>query len=179
MKPSIPLALLIVTSVTACASPFFSCDFEDASQVTAEWSAEGSAAGAATISAQRAASGAHSLSLVDTDPEKHAAWLSRPIDLSPEAQARGTLSLSWKELYAFGDKQFIRISILFLDGEGAKTPRHIARKGQSIGWEAGQFSEESRDIPIPGGTTKVRLKISSATSKGTEGEFYIDDLTLE
>jgi len=179
MKPWIPLSLISAASAMAAAEPFFFCDFEDASQVAQEWSAEGSAAEGARVSAQRAASGGHSLALIDTDPEKHAAWLSAPIDLSPKARDKGTISISWKELYALGDKQFIRISIIFLDGGTEKTPRHLVRKGQSIGWEAGQFSEERQEIPIPDGTTKIRLKISSATSKGTEGEFYIDDLALE
>lgn len=157
----------------------YASDFEDEGLVLQEWSAEGSGKGElAVLSEEKAASGKRSLAVVDHDPQKYAAWQSPPIDLPQKVLDRGSFTLSWKELYSVTGGQIMRFSIKFL-GDNHESTKHFPRKGESEGWSEGRFSEESVNIPIPAGATRIWFKLGSAVGTGTDGEYYIDDLRAE
>ena len=178
MKLAFTLSAAMGISAIAGDPPLYFSDFEDPSRVAQEWSVEGTGTDLAIVSGEKAASGHRSLALVDHDPEKYAAWLSKEIDLPPEVLAKGSLALGWKELYLLESGQAMRFSVLFLGGDEKQAPKHFVRRGLSEGWDDGRFSEVHQEIPIPPGATQIKLKMSSAIQRGGEGEFYIDDLQI-
>ncbi len=153
-------------------------DFEDESSVRQEWSAEGSGKDMAVISAEKAASGKHSLAIIDRDTAAHGAWISPPITIPADDLARGSVAISWQWLYAIEPTQSMRLSVVFGNGGSEKNARHFAVKGESEGWGSGTFTAQRHDLPIPPGVTQLRIKLSSAVSSGAEGEFYLDDLQI-
>lgn len=160
------------------ADPLCSWDFEDEAEVRQQWTTEGTGAGMAIVSSAKAASGKQSLGLVDTDSTKHAAWLSKPVDLPQALTDRGFITVSWEQLYSIPTSQTMRFSVIFLGGDMEKSTKHFHLKGDSADWSSGQFSKERHEIPIPSGATQVKFKLSSASDKGGDGEVYLDDLSV-
>lgn len=175
------LLLLLVFILPAQAEEvIFTSDFEDEAAVKADWEAQGSEPGMATISTEKAASGKQSLAIVDKDSAKHAAWQTREIELPQAAIDKGQVSISWKILYSVPDGQVLRFSIFFVGGgKDDKNTKHFNLKGDSNGWSSGQFAEERYDIPIPPNSTKLRLKLASNSGRGADGEVYLDDVKVE
>ncbi|HRJ71713.1 MAG TPA: hypothetical protein PLS03_05780 [Terrimicrobiaceae bacterium] len=156
----------------------FDCDFEDDAVVRQEWSAEGSSKDIPVISAEKAASGKHSLALVDRDSAGHGAWVSQPITIPPDALAKEAVTVSWQWLYAIAPTQSMRLTVIFVGDGAEKNARHFPVKGESEGWGSGTFTAQRHELPIPPGVSQLRIKLSSAVSSGAEGEFYLDDLHI-
>jgi len=178
MKPWIALLLTLALPAFGGESALFSTDFEGDAEVRHDWTAEGTGSELAIVSSEKAASGKSSLALVDQDPAKYAAWISKPLELPKKIIAHGLLTVSWKQLYSITQGHAMRFSVIFVGSEDKNSTKHFTMRGESPGWAEGQFSDEQHDIPIPSGATQVQFKLSSAVNKGADGEFYLDDLVV-
>ena len=174
------LFLLIALAVPAYAQEvILTSDFEDEAAIKGEWEVQGSDPSMAIISTDKAASGKQSLAIIDKDSTKYAAWQSKVIDLPQSAIDKGLISISWKILYSVEEGQVMRFSIFFAGEREEKNTKHYNLKGDSEGWSSGTFTEQRYDVPIPPNSTKIRLKLASTSSKGADGEVYLDDLKIE
>lgn len=179
MKTILPLILSGLFAQPALADgPLFSADFEDEAVVQKQWTPQGADKDVALIASNHAASGQHSLSLSAASSTKSAAWLSETIDLPQEVIDAGAVQISWKQLHSVPPGNVMRFSVVFLGGDSERNSKHFAMEGNSEGWQEGTFTEKQEMVPVPQGATQLKLKLSSAARKGSQGEAYLDDVLV-
>jgi len=145
------------------------------------WSAFGSNPAIDVVISEAFTDGAHSLAIVDDDPEGYGEWFSE-LQLAGVVNEGDALEVSWSEMYSV-DFSEMRVSILFFNGEGAvASQNHYVTRGDSEGW-AGEaatspFVSRSETVTVPPGAVRMSVSLVSGGPSETTGFMAIDDLCV-
>jgi len=178
MKHGIFLLGLLVAGVVQAEIFWPNSDFEQGGEVPSGYTTP-SGDLSMTRWAEPAASGSHSLGIVDTKTDTFAKWVSDRVVL-PQSAIGKTIQIKCKELFNMADG-YARVSVTFHDssGKGMKDgATHFKMEGASEGWDSEKFTEATQTVNVPPQAVSMRIALVSAGGMKATGEVYIDDLEV-
>jgi len=178
MKHRMFLLSVLVAGAVQAENFWPNSDFEQGGEVPSGYTTP-SGDPSMTRWAEPAASGSHTLGIVDTKSDTFANWVSDRVVL-PQSAIGKTIRIKYKELFNMADG-YARLSVMFQDSTGKNIKAgtmHLKKKGASEGWDSKKFTEATQPVDVPPQAVSMRIALVSAGGMKATGKSYIDDLEV-
>jgi len=178
MKHRMFLLSVLVAGAVQAENFWSNSDFEQGGEVPSGYTTP-SGEPSMTRWDEPAASGSHSLGIVDTKSDTFANWVSDRVVL-PQSAIGKTIQIKYKKLFNMADG-YARLSVTFHDfsGKGMKDGgTHFKMEGAGEGWDSKKFMEATQTVNVPPHAVSMRIALVSAGGMKATGEVYIDDLEV-
>ena len=148
------------------------------------WNRGGSSSVIDQVTTNNSTSPTHSLELLDNDTANYGEWYLF-YNLSGLVTDNDAVDIQWFQLYSVTNGS-MRLSFAFLDS-GNNTLLSIdyntSPNGTNAGWQGSvrppsTFEKQFQRLPVPAGTTQLRVNFASGGASSVTGVMLIDDLSV-